>query len=440
MVPIGSTIHFGPPRKKTARKKQKNNPKNCVVLPGQVHLKERTWNSGRKKSEGFPIIIQISTQKRKYHNPVEKMKREGDRAEERRVTGLRKWGWQPCEGPQHRAGSALKLPGEFGLIHPMFLLPAMEHRPSHGLMELAWRLQQNPHSLCGNCAKNASWISDHLREFGGATQLIAAPPFPAAQSSALGTHINILPLSWLLGIFISKCLFFLNTIHGLSVFRACLDPTRSRLLLMKFFLWWHCRNSSSGKKSYCGSCSTVLSPNCSELGLVRAHPDEFPGSLEGLLDLFHKYSWGKANKYVLGLMDWSFRSLSVKGLLIKMVQTRLEHLFCGSVWIKMHSQTSLAAPLYGEKTGGKGSKLIPDIWNIAGTLRDKLVQLYNDFFFHTYLLKLRKCLKVFMAAPELSEYLHWGWFRFIFYLYGIFFPLPYNLFMVPTTFSWSSEI
>lgn len=130
----------------------------------------------------------------------------------------------------------------------------------------------------------------------------------------------------------------------------------------------------------------VLPPNCSELGLVRAHPDEFPGSLEGLLDLFQKYSWGKVNKYVLGLMDWSFRNLSVKGLLIKMVQTRLEHLFCGSVWIKMHQQTSLAAPLYGEKTGGKGSKLIPDIWNITGTLRDKLVQLHNDsFFFFSHL-------------------------------------------------------
>lgn len=63
----------------------------------------------------------------------------------------------------------------------------------------------------------------------------------------------------------------------------------------------------------------VLPTNCSELGLVRAHPGEFPGSLEGLLDLFQKYGWGKVNKYVLDLMDWSFRSLFIKGLLIKMV-------------------------------------------------------------------------------------------------------------------------
>lgn len=152
----------------------------------------------------------------------------------------------------------------------------------------------------------------------------------------------------------------------------------------------------------------VLPPNCSELGLVRAHPDEFPGSLEGLLDLFQKYSWGKVNKYVLGLMDWSFRNLSVKGLLIKMVQTRLEHLFCGSVWIKMHQQTSLAAPLYGEKTGGKapnsfltfGTSLAP-----SGTSWCNFIMILF-FFFHTYLLKLRKCLKVFVAAPEPLEYLH----------------------------------
>lgn len=129
----------------------------------------------------------------------------------------------------------------------------------------------------------------------------------------------------------------------------------------------------------------VLPPNCSELGLVRAHPGAFPGSLEALLDLFQKYIWGEVNKYVLDLMDWSFRNLSVKGLLIKMVQTRLEHLFCGSVWIKMHRQTSLAAPLYGEKTGGKGSKLIPDVWIITGTLRDKLVPLYNSFFCFSHL-------------------------------------------------------
>lgn len=89
----------------------------------------------------------------------------------------------------------------------------------------------------------------------------------------------------------------------------------------------------------------MLPPNWSKLGLVGAHPAEFPGSLEGLLDLFQKYSWDKVNKYVLDLMDWSFRNPSVKGFLINIVQTPLEHLFCGSVGIEMHRQTTLAAPL-----------------------------------------------------------------------------------------------
>lgn len=181
----------------------------------------------------------------------------------------------------------------------------------------------------------------------------------------------------------------------------------------------------------------ALPPNCSELGLVRAHPGEFPGSLEALLDLFQKYSWGKVNKYVLDLMDWSFRNLSVKVLLIKMVQTRLEHLFCGSIWIKMHRQTSLAAPLYGEKTGGKGFKLIPDVWIITGTLRDKLGNSIILFFFSHLPLETEKVFEsvhgcswtVGIFTPRLI----WVHLLFIW----DFFSSPNNLFMVPTTFSWS---
>lgn len=49
--------------------------------------------------------------------------------------------------------SVLKLSGESGLISPMFSLPAVEHQPNHGLMELAWKHQQNPHSAHRNCGK-----------------------------------------------------------------------------------------------------------------------------------------------------------------------------------------------------------------------------------------------------------------------------------------------
>jgi len=66
-----------------------------------------------------------------------------------------------------------------------------------------------------------------------------------------------------------------------------------------------------------------------------------------------------------------------------------------------YRNTLLAATLYGHKTGGKGSKLIPNILIITGTLREKLVQLFQLFLFHTSLLKLKKHLKMFIGSPEL---------------------------------------
>lgn len=47
----------------------------------------------------------------------------------------------------------------------------------------------------------------------------------------------------------------------------------------------------------------------------------------------------------------------------------------------MYRHTSIAATLFGDKTGRKGSKPVPNILIVIGTLREKLVQLFKLFFF-----------------------------------------------------------